>query len=58
MFFEEVVDPEVVDRYGLRYNVLVQACYEVLLVEHMCLYLKRLFRETAHDLGIDRVPCY
>ena len=55
---EPIVDPSVVDNNVLWLNFSVQAFYDIVLVQHPCLDLKRQFRETAHDLGIDRVPYY
>ena len=55
---EPIVDPSVVDYDGLWLFSFSQALYEIVFVQLRCLGLKRLFRETAHDLGIDRVPCY
>ena len=56
VLYEPIVDPSVGDFYGLWFNSSVHAFYEIVLVQHLCFDLKRLFRETAHDLGIDRVP--
>ena len=58
VLYEPIVDPSVVDICGLWLIFSVRATYEILLVQHLCLGLKNQFRETAHDLGIDRVPYY
>ena len=58
VLYEPIVDPSVVDIYGLWLDASVQASYDIFLVQHPCLDLKRQFRETAHDLDIDRVPYY
>ena len=58
VLYEPIVDPSVVDIYGLWLDASVQASYDIFLVQHPGLDLKRKFRETAHDLDIDRVPYY
>ena len=58
VLYAPIVDPSVVDSYGLWLDSLVQRSYDMFLVQRLCLELKRKFRETAHDLDIDRVPYY
>ena len=55
---QPIVDPSVVDYDDLWLFSFSQALYDIVFVQLRCLGLKRMFRETAHDLGIDRVLCY
>ena len=58
VIYEPFGDPSFVDNYGLWLDTSVQASYKIFLVQRTCLDQKRQFRETAHDLAIDRVPYY